>query len=69
MKILAVTLLSIGLCAVIAGICLEAINGAGYIIVSLGLVGIAGIAVGNTLLTRIFIESHNQTSQNPKSVG
>ena len=62
MKILAVALVSVALCAVIAGICLEAITGAGYIVISLGLVGIAGIAVGSTLLARIFIESHNQTS-------
>lgn len=59
MKLLAVTLVSVALCAVIAGICIEVLTGgeAGYIVISLGSLG---IVAGGILYAKILIKSHNQ---------
>ena len=59
MKLLAVALVSVALCAVIAGICLELLAGgeAGYIIIS---VGSLGTVAGGILYGKIFLKSHNQ---------
>lgn len=53
-KILAIGLESVACCAVIAGICIEAITGAevGYIIISAGSLG---VAAGSILYAKILI--------------
>lgn len=61
MKLLALEI--IASCLVVAGICIEVLAGgeAGYILISVGSVG---IMAGGILYSRIFIKSHNQTPQN-----
>jgi len=57
MKLLAVALVSIACCAIIAGICVELLIGgeAGYIIIS---VGCLGVMVGSLIYGKIFKKSH-----------